>query len=98
MQKHISLLLFSTSLAALGACSKETNIARSFYSEAGSEIETRDFGNSTMTNTVIQSGERSYAIDLTRRFSADVPNTVNFAFNSAALDGDAQAALMRQAD
>ncbi|MGB5837901.1 MAG: OmpA family protein [Albidovulum sp.] len=98
MQKHISLLLFSTSLAALGACSKETNIARSFYSEAGSEIETRDFGNSTMTNTLIQSGERSYAIDLTRRFSADVPNTVNFAFNSAALDGDAQAALKRQAD
>lgn len=98
MQKHVSLLLLSTGLAALAACSKETNIGRSFYSEAGSEIETRDFGNATMNNTMVQSGERSYVIDLTRRFSSDVPNTVNFAFDSAVLDGGAQAALMQQAD
>ncbi len=98
MQKHISLLLFSTGLAVLAGCSKETNIARSFYSEAGSEIETRDFGNSTMNNTLVQQGERSYVIDLTRRFGADVPNTVNFAFNSAVLDGEAQDALRQQAD
>lgn len=98
MPKHISLLLLSTGLLALAGCSKETNIARAFYSEAGSEIETADFGNATMTNTLTQSGERSYAIDLTRRFAADVPNTVNFAFNSAVLDGQAQAALDRQAD
>lgn len=98
MQKHVSLLLLSTGLAALAACSKETNIGRSFYSEAGSEIETRDFGNATMNNTMVQSGERSYVIDLTRRFSSDVLNTVNFAFDSAVLDGGAQAALMQQAD
>ncbi len=98
MQKHISLLLLSTGLAALAGCSKETNIARSFYSEAGSDIETADFGNATMSNTMTQSGERSYAIDLTRRFAADVPNVVNFAFNSAALDGQSQAVLRRQAD
>ncbi len=98
MQKHVSLLLLSTGLAAIAGCSKETNIARSFYSEAGSEIETRDFGNSTMNNTMVQSGERSYVIDLTRRFASDVPNTVNFAFDSAVLDGGAQAALMQQAD
>ena len=98
MQKHISLLLLSAGLTAVAGCSKETNIARAFYAEAGSEIETRDFGNSTMNNTMVQTGERSYVIDLTRRFAADVPNTVNFAFNSSALDGDAQAALVRQAD
>ncbi|MDI3336539.1 OmpA family protein [Defluviimonas aestuarii] len=98
MQKHISLLLLSVGLAGLAGCSKETNIARAFYSEAGSEIETGDFGNSTMNNTLVQSGERSYVMDLTRRFASDVPNTVNFAFDSARLDGEAQAALMQQAN
>lgn len=98
MQKHMSLLLLSAGLAGLAGCSKETNIARAFYSEAGSEIETGDFGNSTMNNTLVQSGERSYVMDLTRRFASDVPNTVNFAFDSARLDGEAQAALMQQAN
>jgi outer membrane protein OmpA-like peptidoglycan-associated protein len=95
---RISLLLLSAGLTAIAGCSKETNIARSFYSEAGSEIETWDFGNATMNNTLIQQGEKSYVIDLTRRFGAEVPNTVNFAFDKAVLDGDAQAALMKQAD
>ncbi|MCB2135046.1 MAG: OmpA family protein [Rhodobacteraceae bacterium] len=94
----MKLLLLSAGLAALAGCSRETNIARAFYSEAGSEIETRDFGNSTMNNTQVMAGERSFVIDLTRRFSAEVPSTVNFAFNSAVLDGEAQAALNRQAD
>ena len=98
MQKHLALLLLSASLIALASCSREGNIARSFYSEAGSEVETKDFGNSTTNNTMVQSGERNYVIDLTRRFGADVPNTVNFAFNSSVLDGQAQAALMQQAD
>ncbi|MDH5451733.1 MAG: OmpA family protein [Paracoccaceae bacterium] len=98
MQKHIPLLLLSAGLAALSGCSRETNIARSFYAEAGSEIETKDFGNSTMNNTLIQSGHKSAVIDMTRRFSAEVPSTVNFAFNSATLDADAQEALRRQAD
>ena len=98
MQKTLSLLMFAAGVASIAGCSRETNIARSFYAEAGSEIESRDFGNSTMNNTMIQTSERDYAIDLTRRFSSDVPNTVNFAFNSAVLDGEAQAALMRQAD
>lgn len=98
MQKKLPLLILSLGMVAVTGCSRETNIARSFYAEAGSEIETRDFGNATMNNTSVQSGERGYAIDLTRRFAADVPNTVNFAFNSAVLDGDAQAALRQQAD
>ncbi|MGB5870090.1 MAG: OmpA family protein [Albidovulum sp.] len=98
MQKHTKLLLITASVLALANCSRETNIARSFYAEAGSEIETRDYGNSTAQNLAVQTGQRDYAIDLTRRFGADVPATVNFAFNSATLDGDAQAALMRQAD
>ena len=98
MQKHTNLLILSASLIALASCSREGNIARAFYSEAGSEVETTDFGNSTKNNTAVQAGERDYVIDLTRRFGADVPNTVNFAFNSTVLDGQAQAALMQQAD
>ena len=91
-------ILLASSLIALVACSKETNIGRSFYSEAGSEIETRDFGQATSINTQIQSGQRDYVVDLTRRFGADVPNTVNFEFNRADLDANAQAALMKQAN
>ncbi|PKP73708.1 MAG: hypothetical protein CVT84_12095 [Alphaproteobacteria bacterium HGW-Alphaproteobacteria-6] len=98
MQTHVKLLLLSAGIIALGACSRETNIARAFYSEAGSEIETGDFGNSTMTNTQVMSGQRSMVIDLTRRFAAEAQNTVNFAFDSATLDGEAQTALRRQAD
>jgi len=69
-----------------------------FDSEVGSEYETGGFGNATMNNTLMMTGQRDFAISLTKKFAADVPNTVNFAFNSAALDGQAQAALIRQAD
>ncbi|MFN0114525.1 MAG: OmpA family protein [Paracoccaceae bacterium] len=96
--KQALAFAFAAGAAALSGCSKETNIARAFYSEAGSAIESNDFGTSAKDNLAIQSGERSYAIDLTRRFAAEVSNTVNFEFNSAVLDGEAQAALMRQAD
>lgn len=97
MKTSFALLLLSSAALALGACSRETNFARSFYAEAGSEIETADFGASTANNTAIQSGERNYVIDLTRRFAADVPSTVNFEFDSATLDAAAQAALVKQA-
>lgn len=98
MRGHFTSIALTAATLALSGCENETNYFRAFYQEAGSEIETSDFGNSTMQNTLTQSGERDYAIDLTRRFAADVPNTVNFAFNSAVLDGDAQAALVQQAD
>ena len=98
MKSHTKILLLTASVAALASCSRESNIVRAFYSEAGSEIESRDFGNATQNNTLVQSGERDYAIDLTRRFGADVPATVNFAFNSSILDGEAREALSRQAD
>lgn len=97
MRTQLTLLLLGAGLS-LSACSKETNIARSFYSEAGSEIETGAFGNATMQNTMVQNGERDYAINLTRKFQGDVTTTVHFAFNSAVLDTEAQSILMRQAD
>lgn len=66
--------------------------------EAGYEVDGGTFGNATMNNTQIQSGERDYAINLAKRFAAEVPTTINFAFNSVALDANAQQVLRRQAD
>jgi outer membrane protein OmpA-like peptidoglycan-associated protein len=98
MKRHLAFALVSASVIVVTGCSKETAVYRSFYSEAGSELETADFAHSTRNNTMIQSGEQNFAIDLTRRFAADVPNTVNFAFNSWALDQASRQALLQQAD
>ncbi|WP_343079795.1 OmpA family protein [Ostreiculturibacter nitratireducens] len=98
MRTKMRLLLITVGVAALAGCSAETNNFRAFYSEAGSDVDMGDFGNSTMQNTMLMSNPESYAIDLTRKFAADVPNTVNFEFNKATLDAEAQAVLRRQAD
>ena len=42
MKNSFALLVLSTAALAISACSRETNFARSFYAEAGSEIETND--------------------------------------------------------
>ena len=84
-------VIFAAALAMSG-CSEER-----INSEVGGEYETGGFGNATMNNTLMMTGDRDFAISLTRKFAADVPNTVNFAFNSSVLDGQAQAALARQA-
>jgi len=87
-----SLMVFPLALTALAACDPVT--------EVGGKIDGTEasFGNATMNNTMVQTGDRSYVIDLTRRFAAEVPAMVTFAFNSATLDANAQATLRRQAD
>lgn len=77
-------------LVALTACSDM---------ELGSELDYDGtaFGNSTMNNTLIQSGQLDYVMQLGGRFAQEVPDTVNFAFNSAVLDAQAQDVLRRQA-
>ncbi|WP_126976878.1 OmpA family protein [Frigidibacter oleivorans] len=79
-------------LALLVACNPNA--------EVGSQIDGTDgaFGTAATDNVLIHSGERDYVVDLTRRFAAAVPPVVNFAFNSAQLDPQAQAILRRQAD
>lgn len=77
----------------LAGCSQSN-----FSQEVGGNLNTSGFGNATMNNTLVMTGQRDFAVSLTRKFAADVPNTVNFAFNSDVLDGQAQAALLRQAD
>jgi outer membrane protein OmpA-like peptidoglycan-associated protein len=91
-QMKIAVLLLLS--AALAGCER----SGSFFGEAGSEFDTSDFGNATMNNTLLHSGERDYAINLNQRFSAQVPTTVNFAFDVAVLDGAAQRVLAQQAD
>ncbi len=66
--------------------------------ELGYEVNTGDFGNSTMNNTGIQSGDISFTQALGQRFAQEVPTTVNFAFNSSQLDSAAMAILTQQAN
>jgi peptidoglycan-associated lipoprotein len=80
--------LLLTAALALAACDQEL----------GAAVNTGDFGSATMNNTSVQSGDQSFTLALGRRFSQEVPNTVNFAFNSAQLDATAQGILRQQAN
>ncbi len=77
----------------LAACSETS----SFHREAGARLDEGGFGNPTMHNSMLQSGQISLAEVMTHRFHAEVPSMVNFAFDSAALDQEAQAILRMQA-
>jgi len=66
--------------------------------EAGAGVDEGGFGNPTMNNMLVQTGQRSVIVDLSRRFANEVPTTINFAFNSTVLDAAARAALRQQAD
>lgn len=66
--------------------------------EAGNFTRSPDFGEATMNNSLIMQGDKSYAIALGERFAREIPTTVNFAFDSDRLDGEAQQILNRQAD
>ena len=88
-------LLAASALLALTACG---TYSTSWDREVGSEVDKGEFGNATMNNTLIQTGEMSYTVALAERFSAEVPDTINFAFNSYALSEEAQATLRKQAN
>jgi outer membrane protein OmpA-like peptidoglycan-associated protein len=86
--------------AAVGisACTTSSDpVYTQFYSEAGSLVDAGDFGNSTLNNRLVMTGERQYTFDLAKRFAAEIDSTVNFAFNSSQLDSNAQAILRKQA-
>lgn len=93
--------IITTAMAAalLAGCSQpNSNDFTALQGEAGAVVDNGSFGNSTMNNVMVQSGQQDYTINLARRFAAEVDSTVNFAFNSTALDADSRATLMRQAD
>ena len=97
MRRSNKALLTAASLLALTACG-DTTIGQSWYKEAGSQVDEGNFGNPTMNNMMVQTGQRNYVVNLNQRFSNDVPTMINFAFDSAALDANARAVLMQQAD
>lgn len=83
----------SLALALLAGCEQSPSWKR----EAGQVPQRYGFGTATANNVGIQSGELQYVIQLGTRFAEEVPNTVNFAFNSATLDAEAQNILRQQA-
>lgn len=83
-------------LALLGACDQTSGGA--FDRPLGSELDNGNFGNATMNNHLVQTGQDGLTINLQRRFASEVESTVNFAFNSAQLDGAARATLTTQAN
>lgn len=93
--KYLALSLAAAT--ALGACAADDPSVASFYREAGATAS-GNFGSAVNQNIAINNNTESYRVSLARRFEAEVPTTVNFAFNSTALDADARATLRRQAD
>ena len=89
--KHTLPLIVSVSLIALSACGNQ------FDNAVGSRIDSGQFGNATMNNQLVQTGQRSFMQALGERFAAEVPSTITFAFNSAELSPEAQATLQQQA-
>ena len=64
---------------------------------AGAELDEGGFGNPTLNNTLVMSGEEGYVVDLNTRFARAVPTVVTFPFDSTALTAEARAVLDRQA-
>ncbi|WP_109463804.1 OmpA family protein [Albibacillus kandeliae] len=85
MRKIITFAVLATALAG---CDQE----------AGHNLDMNSFGNATQNNELVMRGELDYAVSLGQRFAAEVPDTVNFDFDSAFLDADARLALDRQAN
>ena len=92
------ILATAASVLALTGCTNQSPLFTSFQREAGSVVDSGSFGNATMDNHLVMTGQRDYTVNLNRRFSAEVPTTINFAFNSTALDEQARATLRQQAD
>lgn len=86
-------LLLSLSLLAIAACQKNA-----LDREAGAFLDSGQFGNATMNNSLVQTGQQSYTVALGERFAAEVPTTITFAFNSSALSEQARMTLKQQAD
>lgn len=83
-------LLLGLGCTALAACENPR--------EVGAQLDEGGFGNPTAHNTLVQTGQMPFVINLAERFAAEVTTTVNFAFDSATLDAEAQAILRRQAN
>lgn len=88
--------LAATSLVFfLGACADGQRGVIS--GSAGDFVDEGYFGSPTAHNTGVMNGDINYVVNLANRFAKEVPDTVNFAFNSAKLDQGSRAILVQQA-
>ncbi|WP_371169844.1 OmpA family protein [Aliiroseovarius sp. 2305UL8-7] len=97
--KHIKPLLAATSIIAiLAGCSGSDAVSKSWFQEAGLQVNEGSFGDPTAYNEGVQTGRINAVVSLAHRFNKESKDTVNFAFNSAVLDQNARQILDRQAD
>ncbi|MGX9351577.1 OmpA family protein [Shimia sp. W99] len=90
--------LATLALFALAACSDgDGDYVPSWFREAGSVVDSGNFGYATMNNVGIQNGDKQYVLSLANRFAEEVDTTINFDFDSAQLDEAARTTLRQQA-
>ena len=93
--KHTISLFAATSLiVSLAGCDEAGNFLNK-YGEAGKLPDNLRWGTSTANNVACHVDQ--HVCDMGWRFHESVPDTVTFAFNSAALDENAKTVLRRQA-
>lgn len=63
----------------------------------GAGVNEGRFGAPSAHNLALHRGQIDYTAAMSQRFAAEVPTTVNFEFNSATLDAEAMAIVIRQA-
>lgn len=98
MRTKVKMAGITAGLATLLGCTDASDpVYTQFYREAGALTDTGYFGNATLNNRLVMTGERQYTFDLANRFASEVTSMVTFAFNSAKLDGNAHAILRQQA-
>ena len=93
MKNTIRPFVLMLSVLAVGACQKNA-----LDRQAGAFLDSGQFGNATMNNALVQTGQQSYTVALGERFAAEVPSTITFAFNRSDLSDAARLTLKQQAD
>ena len=89
MNTKLKIAFLASVSLSLAACGEQWGL------EAGAAVDEGAFGNPTMNNTLVQTGD--LLVDLNARFAAAVPTMVNFEFDSAVLDETARSVLRQQA-
>jgi peptidoglycan-associated lipoprotein len=92
MNRTPLILLTLTSALALTACENAN-----FNRELGASVDEGGFGNPTMNNVQIMTGQMDAQTALAGRFANEVNSTITFEFNSAVLSDQARATLAQQA-
>jgi outer membrane protein OmpA-like peptidoglycan-associated protein len=95
----LGTIIIIAALTTVAGCGRSNDpVYTQFYREAGSLSDLGTFGDATLNNRLVMTGERQYTFDLANRFAGEVQSTVTFDFNSSNLDGTAQAILRQQAN